>query len=94
MQKACYQFLAGILSYWCCITTYTVKYEKGDSSSQYYSSIDIIHSEPSRHTPHVFDKDISELSPQFVKIYNQALAAESYSLDEIAGLGYRKSLDF
>lgn len=41
-----------------------------------------------------FDKKINEISPQFVKIYNQALAAESSSLDEIAGLGYRKSLEF
>ena len=30
----------------------------------------------------------------FVKIYNQALAAESYQLDEIVGVGYRKALEF
>ena len=41
-----------------------------------------------------FDEKIEEISPQFVKIYNQALQAESMALDEIAGLGYRKSVEF
>lgn len=41
-----------------------------------------------------FEPSIESLSPNFVKIYNQALAAESSGLDEIAGLGYRKSLEF
>ena len=34
------------------------------------------------------------LSPQFVTVYTQARAAESYRLDEIAGMGYRKALEF
>jgi len=37
---------------------------------------------------------VDALSPQFVKIFNQASAAEAHSLDEIAGLAYRKSLEF
>jgi hypothetical protein len=37
---------------------------------------------------------IDALSPQFVKIFNQASAAEAHMLDEIAGLAYRKSLEF
>lgn len=41
-----------------------------------------------------FDNNIVNLSPQFEKIYNQALAAEVSGLDEIAGLGYRKALEF
>lgn len=44
-----------------------------------------------------FEKEFEEsicLSPQFVKIYNQAFQAESQQLDEIAGLGYRKALEF
>lgn len=41
-----------------------------------------------------FDESIALISPRFVKIYNQALTAESSSLDEIAGLGYRKALEF
>lgn len=37
---------------------------------------------------------INNISPQFVKIYNQALKAESFGLDEIIGLGYRKAFEF
>ena len=41
-----------------------------------------------------FDENINKISPQFVKIYNQSLQAENIGLDEIAGLGYRKSVEF
>jgi hypothetical protein len=41
-----------------------------------------------------FDENIVAMSPQFDKIYNQALAAETSNLDEIAGLGYRKAIEF
>jgi hypothetical protein len=37
---------------------------------------------------------IKELSPFFVEIYNQAIAAESAELDQIAGIGLRKALEF
>lgn len=49
---------------------------------------------PSLFSPKVFEDDILALSPQFVEIYNQALEAESRGLDEIAGIGYRKALEF
>lgn len=42
----------------------------------------------------VFQPSISALSPQFVAIYNQALSAEYNSLDELAGVGFRKALEF
>lgn len=35
-----------------------------------------------------------QVSPQFVEIYNQAKAAESFQLDQITGLGLRKALEF
>lgn len=41
-----------------------------------------------------FDPLINELSENFVKIYNQSKIAESNYLDEVAGMGYRKSLEF
>lgn len=50
--------------------------------------------EPQKYKEAVFDKSVMKLSPQFVKIYNQANAAETSGLDEIAGLGYRKALEF
>ena len=50
--------------------------------------------EPQRFKQAKFDDSLKNLSHQFVKIYNQALAAETSGLDEIAGLGYRKALEF
>ena len=37
---------------------------------------------------------ICALSPSFVKIYNEAYAAEQMSLMEVCGVGYRKALEF
>ena len=42
----------------------------------------------------LFSEKIAKLSPMFQTIYNQANTAESYSLNEIAGMGYRKALEF
>lgn len=74
------------------ITQYKVQRKEPGSSS--YKVIDVMYSEPNRFSKQVFDERIAALSPQFDKIYNQALAAESSMLDEIAGLGYRKALEF
>lgn len=41
-----------------------------------------------------WDPIIHTISPEFVKIYNQANAAESSGLDQISGVGYRKALEF
>lgn len=37
---------------------------------------------------------VEAISPNFVKIYNQAINAENNELDEICGMGYRKALEF
>jgi len=44
--------------------------------------------------PPEFAKSIAEMSPRFVRIYAQATLAETNELDEIAGSGYRKALEF
>lgn len=44
--------------------------------------------------PIEFSKEIEGVSPRFPIIYNQAAIAEDFGLDEIAGGGYRKSLEF
>lgn len=41
-----------------------------------------------------FSSFISSKFPDFVKIYNQSLTAEDTDLDHLAGMGYRKSLEF
>lgn len=41
-----------------------------------------------------FSENITEISPSFAKIYNQAFIAEQQELYEICGVGYRKALEF
>jgi hypothetical protein len=49
---------------------------------------------PVHFIPENFTEIIKNTSESFVKIYNQALNAETMNLKEIAGIGYRKSLEF
>lgn len=37
---------------------------------------------------------VSEISPTFVEVYEQAFAAEAFHLPQVAGPGYRKALEF
>lgn len=39
-------------------------------------------------------KEVTSISPLFPEIYSQSQAAESFDLDQIAGVGYRKALEF
>lgn len=87
--------------YFCrgCENAFIAKYSghiSGQVINGKYSFItkDLISVEPNRFEKFIFDEKICNLSPQFDKIYNQALSAESLGLDEIAGLGYRKSVEF
>nr|MDQ3817622.1 DUF4145 domain-containing protein [Acidobacteriota bacterium] len=41
-----------------------------------------------------FSEIINEISPSFIKIYQQAYIAEQDELFEICGVGYRKALEF
>lgn len=41
-----------------------------------------------------FEKEIIEVSPMFVETYNQSIYAESNSLNQLTGIGLRKSLEF
>ncbi len=49
---------------------------------------------PQTHRATTKSEAISALSPSFVKIINQAEVAETQQLDEIAGVGYRRALEF
>ena len=79
-----------------CYQVYTAlhKLTLNSVGSTYKYSSKMLYIGPSRFTPYKFEEPIRQLSPQFDKIYNQALAAENYDLDEIAGIGYRKALEF
>lgn len=41
-----------------------------------------------------FPPEITKISPEFARIYNQAAAAESANLADVAGPGYGKALEF
>lgn len=49
---------------------------------------------PNEFIPKCFDDCIASVSPTFIEIYNQSLKAELFHLDQIAGIGYRKALEF
>lgn len=49
---------------------------------------------PLHYEPQKFSEEVSEVSPSFIKVYNQAMAAESHSLDQMVGIGLRKALEF
>ena len=50
--------------------------------------------EPKNNELTSFPKSVSNLSPDFVSIFNQAEIAESRNLYHICGVGYRKALEF
>lgn len=76
------------------VTTYLLTHTPDSHTSMHYSQEDLLITAPHIPTSRTFEKVLTDLSPQFAKIYNQALVAEVYKLDEIAGIGYRKSLEF
>lgn len=49
---------------------------------------------PEKSEPLEFDPEIARLSPSFVKIFEEAYAAEKHELTLICGMGYRKALEF
>lgn len=84
------------ITYMCnhCYKTFITKYSKcGSTFSPYYFQ-EVEYSTPDIFESKEFDSYISENFKEFVVIYNQALSAEHNKLDQISGLGYRKSLEF
>jgi hypothetical protein len=59
-----------------------------------FDSYEYSKSEPIKPEKISFNEAIQTLSPDFINIYNQAIAAESLGLTEIIGIGLRKSLEF
>ena len=54
----------------------------------------LVRTTPTTPTSKEFEQTICDLSPAFVKIYNQAIAAEAFELDQVVGIGLRKALEF
>lgn len=56
--------------------------------------MNLIGSFPKEPAERNFDNSIQKLSTQFCEIYNQAYKSEFYGLNELSGMGYRKSIEF
>lgn len=50
--------------------------------------------EPMNPIDPIFSEHMAKVSPQYVEIFTQASKAEVFGLGEIAGVGYRKALEF
>jgi hypothetical protein len=50
--------------------------------------------QPKSHEKAVVAPEISEVSPSFYEIYDQALESESLGLTQLTGIGLRKALEF
>ena len=74
------------------IAQYSDKASVKVKDSVAYTKLDFV--SPNNFKKTTFEKCINDLSSTFVKIYNQSSQAESEGLNEIAGIGYRKALEF
>ncbi|ERM20331.1 DUF4145 domain-containing protein [Brevibacillus laterosporus] len=54
----------------------------------------LIYSAPKLQPKINFPETINDISPNFIEIYKQSLQAEKDNLNQIAGMGYRKALEF
>lgn len=73
-----------------CRKVFIATYKRSHLKSSYYiSSL----------SPRTFERvliveEVADISPQFAEIFSQATQAEAHGLGEIAGVGYRKSLEY
>ncbi len=63
-----------------------------DSRNQSYFTISAVY--PRSAADAAIAEGVADISPNFVKLLNQSLAAESHGLDQIVGMGLRKGLEF
>ncbi|HDR7872357.1 TPA: DUF4145 domain-containing protein [Bacillus mobilis] len=73
-----------------CQSAYIAEYEKNVVASTWTYLL----SKPSGFKGKEFNSEIEQVSPSFIEIYHQSERAESEGLNHIAGMGYRKALEF
>ncbi len=78
----------GFLSY------YNINEEIVTHRANSYTKLSYCESYPKIPISKEYDDSIIKMSSSFCDIYNQAYIAEQYNLKEIAGIGYRKALEF
>ena len=77
-----------------CDGVFTSVYSAPSASASRINDAFYRNSYPQRPYPIRFEKGIETISNSFVTIYQQAYAAEQNQLDQIAGIGYRRALEF
>lgn len=81
----------------CCILVFRCTHCKDVFVARYNcdgSFYNLIYLHPNKIANIEFSDEIKNVSPQFIKIYSQAQFAEQNNIDELCGIGYRKSLEF
>ena len=73
-----------------CDNLFISRYEWNDEERMFI----FITSDPKVFNEAKFDDNLEKLSSDFVRIYNQAKQVEDMTLNDIAGVGYRKALEF
>ncbi len=76
------------------ITHYNYTNERKIKNDISYNMLKLVNSYPKVLELHQFDENIKKLSSNFCEIFNQAYVAKQMNLNEIAGIGYRKALEF
>lgn len=71
-----------------CNSLFICQYESFGTHSEYYATI------PKMVVKGEVSEEIRGISPDFYKIYNQALQAEQLGLDSVCGVGFRKAIEF
>lgn len=77
-----------------CDQVFVGSYERGGPGRGYSTTFLFKDIAPVTPRKMLFSDEIKETSPSFVEIFNQAIAAESQQLDQLAGMGLRKALEF
>lgn len=65
-----------------------------DFRGGYGTNLMLTYLEPVSPTLPIFHEVLKELSPTYTEIYTQSFLAEEHGLDQLAGMGYRKALEF
>jgi hypothetical protein len=77
-----------------CGRPYFAVYQRRHSPTSYEPDYTYWYATPYKPRPHDQNQAIAALSKNFYSVLDQASAAEDYGLTLIAGMGYRKALEF
>jgi len=61
---------------------------------QYDGEFKLKNTAPFKAAEPIFPEEVKEISPDYVELYTQSYTAELHQLNQICGVGYRKSLEY